>query len=150
LVYICLFLEKEKNRRFKMKKFICLFLMFILLVGCGKIKELEVDQKKKDDKIVKYSLVSTEERLVFKKGDNYEIVYYENEKIVKVESAIKFESEELAKKHYKEESYGSSENIKYIYDTYIIEQLDDYWEDYKDLDKEELKKYFQEAGFELV
>ena len=133
-----------------MKKFICLFLMFILLVGCGKIKELEVDQKKKDDKIVKYSLVSTEERLVFKKGDNYEIVYYENEKIVKVESAIKFESEELAKKHYKEESYGSSENIKYIYDTYIIEQLDDYWEDYKDLDKEELKKYFQEAGFELV
>ena len=53
-------------------------------------------------------------------------------------------------KHYKIESTRISEGIKYVDDTYIAEQDIDYWEDYKDLNKDELKNYFEKAGYEFI
>ena len=123
--------------------------MMFLLVGCGKLVDNYPIQKQEPKKEV-YSLVSSIDRYVFKKDNNYEIIYYEDSKIVKVETAIKFDSEEEAKKHFTMESYSTSENIKYVYDVYIVEESDDYYEDYKDLSKNELKEYFKKAGYDFV
>ena len=131
-----------------MKKVLYLLLVF-LLVGCVEIKKNPAPEPKEVKK-EKYSLVSSDDRLVFKEDNNYEIVYYEDFKIVKVEIAIKFDSEEEAMKHYKIESTRISEGIKYVDDTYIAEQDIDYWEDYKDLNKDELKNYFEKAGYEFI
>lgn len=131
-----------------LKKIFCLFLIVFIITGCGKA---EINKNSnKEEQIKKYSLISTTDRLVFKNGSNYEIIYYENSKIVKVESAIKFNTEAEAKKYFNEESYGTSDIISYIYDTFIIEQTEDYWEDFKDLSPEELKEYFKNANFEYV
>ena len=126
-----------------MKKFLYLFLIIFLITGCDGIKKI-----KSENNFEKYSLESTSDRLVFKNDNNYEIVYFENEKIVKVESAIKFETEELAKEYYLKESYGNNSTIRYIYDTFIIEQDEDYFEDYKDLSKEQLIDYMVNANYE--
>ena len=131
-----------------MKKLLIL-LFCLCLVGCGKVTK-EKEKINKEDKIQKYSLVSSVDRLVFKNENNYEVVYYENDKIVKVESAIKFDTKEEAQRHYKEESYGSSETLKCIYDVFIVEELEDYWEDYKDLNKDELIDYMGNANYILV
>ncbi len=131
-----------------MKRILCFILILILLTGCGNISKK--GKINKDDKIPKYSLISTENRLVFKNGNNYEVVYYENNKIVKVESVIKFNTKEEAQRYYKEESYGNSKTIRNVYDCFITEELDDYWEDFKDLNPEELKNYFKNANFTFV
>ena len=107
-------------------------------------------KKEKEKEIKKYSLNSTENRLVFKNDNTYEVVYYENDKIVKVESAIKFSTPAEAEKYYKEESYGSSDIISYMYDVFIVEETDDYWEDYKDLNRDDLKEYMKNAEYEFV
>ena len=131
-----------------MKKVLYLIAVCLLLVGCGTIKNEEHEKPTKE--IKKYSLVSTDDRLVFKNEDTYEVVYYENDKIFKVESVIKFDTPEEAEKYFKEESYGNSETISCVYDVFITEETDDYWEDYKDLSREELKKYMSEAEYEYI
>lgn len=130
-----------------MKKIICLILMCLLIVGCNSTKEPEEINVKVEEK---YSLVSTDDRLVFNYEDNYEIVYYEDGNIVKVETAIKFLTEEEAKQYFKEEQYGSSETIRRSYDVVIIEETDDYWEDYKNLSPEDLKTYMANAEYTFV
>ena len=128
-----------------MKKVLCLILILFLLTGCEGIKKI-----KSDKNFNNYSLKSTSDRLVFRNENKYEIVYFENEKIIKVESAIKFNSENEAKEYYLKESYGNNNTIKYVYNIFIIEQLDDYFEDYKDLSKEQLIDYMQNANYEKV
>ena len=133
-----------------MKKVIYLIAVCLLLVGCGNVKKEETKEPEKEEKEVqKYSLVSTSDRLVFKseEDDIYEIVYFEDETIVKVETAIKFKTPAEAEQYYKEESIGNSETISYMYDVFITEETEDYWEDYKDLNKENLEKYMQEANY---
>lgn len=132
----------------KLKKLACLFVVCILLVGCGTIEREEKEKTEKE--VEKYSLVSTKDRLVFKSEDIYEVVYYENDKIVKVETAIKFKTAAEAEQYYKEESYGNFETISYVYDVFITEETDDYWEDYKDLNQEELKNYMEQAEYEYI
>ena len=132
----------------KLKKLACLFVVCILLVGCGTIEREEKEKIEKE--VEKYSLVSTKDRLVFKSEDIYEVVYYENDKIVKVETAIKFKTPAEAEQYYKEESYGNFETISYVYDVFITEETDDYWEDYKDLNQEELKNYMEQAEYEYI
>ena len=131
-----------------MKKVLCLFLILLFITGCGKVVNTTTPNKEKQ--IQKYSLVSTSDRLVFKNDNTYEVIYYENDKIVKVETAIKFATEAEAKRYFMEESYGTSDIISYIYDTFIIEQTDDYWYDYKDLSPDELKDYFKNTDFKYV
>lgn len=127
-----------------------LVLMSILtLCGCSANNEKEKSKVKKEP-IENYSLVSTEDRLVFNQKNKYEIVNYENDKIVKVETAIKFKTEEEALKYYKQESFGSSYEIKVVYDVFVREELTDYWEDYKSLSKSELKEYMKKANFNYV
>ena len=130
-----------------MKKIVYLIAICILLVGCGNVKKEEVKEPKKEKEVEKYSLVSTDNRLVFKSEDTYEVVYFEDEKIVKVETAIKFKTPEEAEQYYKEESFGNSETISYMYDVFITEETEDYWEDYKDLNKQELTKYMSDADY---
>ncbi len=125
-----------------MKKIVVLILITFLLTGCGAIKKISKEKTGE-----KYSLVSTSDRLVFQDGDNYEVIYFENEKIVKVESAIKFKTEEEAKDYYLKENYGNNDTIKLVGDTFILEQLPDYFEDYKDLNKGELEEYMKSANY---
>lgn len=132
-----------------MKKGLVLIIICLLLVGCGNIKKEENNEKPKKE-VEKYSLVSTDNRLVFKNENSYEVVYYENGIITKVESAIKFDTKEEAERYYKEESFGSSETISYIYDVFIVEETEDYWEDFKDLTKDALINYMEEAEYEYV
>ena len=133
-----------------MKKVIYLIAVCVLLVGCGNVKKEETKEPEKEEKEVeKYSLVSTWDRLVFKseEDDIYEIVYFEDDVIVKVETAIKFKTPAEAEQYYKEESVGNSETISYMYDVFITEETEDYWEDYKDLNRDNLEKYMQEANY---
>ena len=133
-----------------MKKVIYLIAVCLLLVGCGNVKKEETKEPEKEEKEVeKYSLVSTWDRLVFKseEDDIYEIVYFEDDVIVKVETAIKFKTPAEAEQYYKEESVGNSETISYMYDVFITEETEDYWEDYKDLNRDNLEKYMQEANY---
>ena len=130
-----------------MKKYAILAIICLLLIGCESTKE---EKTKPEKKIEKYSLVSTEDRLVFKSEDNYEVVFYENDKIVGVESVIKFKTPEEAENYFKEESYGSSEEIRVVYDVFITSETEDYWEDYENLSREDLKKYMEDAEYEYV
>ncbi len=129
-----------------MKKILYLIPICLLIVGCGtkKIENIDVEVTEK------YSLVSTGDRLVFESENNYEIVYFEGNKIVKVETAIKFPTEEEAKQYYKEESISNSDVVRYAGDVFIVEETEDYWEDYKDLSREELKEYMKNAEYTYI
>lgn len=131
-----------------MKNFIVLLITCLLLIGCGNVKKEEIVKPQKE--IEKYSLVSSDSRLVFKNENTYEIVYYENDKVFKVETAIKFNTPAEAERYFKEESYGNSETIRYVYDVFIVEETNDYWEDYKDLSREELVDYMKKAEYEYI
>ena len=130
-------------------KTLLIFTIILFISGCNetKIKENNHNESKEE-----YSLISTTNRLVFSFNDKYEIVYYENNKIIKVETAIKLETEEEAKLKCQKESLNNnySTNHRYIYNIFIQEETIDYWEDYKSLDQNELKIYMQNAGFTYI
>ena len=132
-----------------MKKISYLFIICVFLIGCVNVSS-NTKKDNKQENIEKYSLVSSENRLVFKNENSYEIIYYENDKIVKVESAIKFDTPEEAKKYYTEESYGSSDIISCVYDVFIVEETEEYWEDYKDLNVDEIKQYMEKADYTFI
>ena len=62
-------------------KTLLIFTIILFISGCNetKIKENNHNESKEE-----YSLISTTNRLVFSFNDKYEIVYYENNKIIKV------------------------------------------------------------------
>lgn len=130
-------------------KTLLIFTIILFISGCNetKIKENNHNESKEE-----YSLISTTNRLVFSFNDKYEIVYYENNKIIKVETALKLETEEEAKLKCQKESLNNnySTNHRYIYNIFIQEETIDYWEDYKSLDQNELKIYMQNAGFTYI
>lgn len=130
-------------------KTLLIFTIILFISGCNetKIKENNHNESKEE-----YSLISTTNRLVFSFNDKYEIVYYENNKIIKVETALKLENEEEAKLKCQKESLNNnySTNHRYIYNIFIQEETIDYWEDYKSLDQNELKIYMQNAGFTYI
>lgn len=127
-------------------KVLLILLILIFLTGCGKVKKIPQEKLDKPE----YVLKSSEDRLVFSHDSNkYEVVYYENDKIVKVESAIKFKTKEEAKQKYLEEKINTFNQTDYINNIYVAIESEDYYEDYKNLSKEELKKYFAKAGLEI-
>lgn len=127
-------------------KVLLILLILVSLTGCGKVKEIPQEKLDKPE----YILKSSEDRLVFSHDSNkYEVVYYENDKIVKVESAIKFKTKEEAKQKYLEEKINTFNQTDYINNIYVAIEREDYYEDYKNLSKEELKKYFEKAGLEI-
>ena len=130
-----------------MKKFVILSLVCLFLIGCDDLRDVIPGQSKD---IEEYSLVSTEDRLVFKNDDYYEIIYYDNENIVKVETAIKFATEEEAENHYKEEKNNSYGEARYVYNVFVFEEIEDYWTDYKDLSKSEIIQYMKNANYEYL
>ena len=127
-------------------KVLLILLILIFLTGCGKVKKIPQEKLDKPE----YVLKSSEDRLIFSHDSNkYEVVYYENDKIVKVESAIKFKTKEEAKQKYLEEKINTFNQTDYINNIYVAIESEDYYEDYKNLSKEELKKYFAKAGLEI-
>ncbi|MCI5703238.1 MAG: hypothetical protein MR265_04555 [Erysipelotrichaceae bacterium] len=127
-------------------KVLLILLILVSLTGCGKVKKIPQEKLDKPE----YVLKSSEDRLVFSHDSNkYEVVYYENDKIVKVESAIKFKTKEEAKQKYLEEKINTFNQTDYINNIYVAIEREDYYEDYKNLSKEELKKYFEKAGLEI-
>ena len=127
-------------------KVLLILLILVSLTGCGKVKKIPQEKLDKPE----YVLKSSEDRLVFSHDSNkYEVVYYENDKIVKVESAIKFKTKEEAKQKYLEEKINTFNQTDYINNIYVVIEREDHYEDYKNLSKEELKKYFEKAGLEI-
>ena len=54
-----------------------------------------------------------------------------------------------AKQKYLEEKINTFNQTDYINNIYVAIESEDYYEDYKNLSKEELKKYFEKAGLEI-
>ena len=50
---------------------------------------------------------------------------------------------------YLEEKINTFNQTDYINNIYVVIEREDYYEDYKNLSKEELKKYFEKAGLEI-
>lgn len=133
----------------KLIKIISIIFVLCLISGCTISKENDTTKKNKPKE--EYSLISTDERLVFSKDDAYEIIYFEEEKIVKVETAIKYKTEEEAQRNYKIESKNAYyESINYFNNILVKEQLSTYWEDYKDLNKKDLKAYYEKAEYTYI
>ena len=130
-------------------KTLLIFTIILFISGCN---ETKIKENNHNESIEEYSLISTTNRLVFSFNDKYEIVYYENNKIIKVETALKLENEEEAKLKCQKESLNNnySTNHRYIYNIFIQDETIDYWEDYKSLDQNELKIYMQNAGFTYI
>lgn len=126
-----------------------IFIIILFIPGCSEIASNENNYLESKEE---YSLISTANRLVFSLNDKYEIVYYDNNKIVKVETAIKFKTEEEAKFKCQKESLNNnySSNHRYIYNIFIQEETIDYWEDYKTLNQNELENYMKKAGFTYI
>ena len=133
----------------KLIKIISIIFVLCLISGCTISKENDTTKTNKPKE--EYSLISTDERLVFSKDDAYEIIYFEEEKIVKVETAIKYKTEEEAQRNYKIESKNAYyESINYFNNILVKEQLSTYWEDYKDLNKKDLKAYYEKAEYTYI
>lgn len=133
----------------KLIKIISIIFVLCLISGCTISKENDTTKKNKPKE--EYSLISTDERLVFSKDNTYEIIYFEEEKIVKVETAIKYKTEEEAQRNYKIENKNAYyESINYFNNILVKEQLSTYWEDYKDLNKKDLKAYYEKAEYTYI
>ena len=101
-------------------KVLLILLILVSLTGCGKVKKIPQEKLDKPE----YVLKSSEDRLVSSHDSNkYEVVYYENDKIVKVESAIKFKTKEEAIKARLEAEYRYYNEFspqKYLFKEYGV------------------------------
>jgi len=124
-----------------------LFISVILLlntVGCVNNKNSEISFENEE-----YSLVSTEERLVFKKEDNYQ-VFYINENITKIEIVKAFSNNLYANQYYVSQNQLEYKDINCIDNLVIFEMNDEYLKDYEGMFKNDIIFSMVSTGFEYI
>ena len=125
--------------------FIPLILLITLVLG-GCMNEDNVSEL---DEAENYSLVSTEDRLVFKKENNYE-VYYLNNNIIKIEKVKAFANSDYASTYYGKQNALDYKSIKCIDNLVIFEMNDEYLKEYNGLLRTDVMFSMIQSGFEYV
>lgn len=120
------------------------FILCITLTGCFEEKVGDSDKKEE------YSLVSTQDRLVFKNKDNYEIYYMGDSVIEKIEKAKIFSSSYYANEYYTKQNALMYKSIKCIDNIVIFEMNDEYLNQNKYLTKTDLIHTMEKSGFTQV
>lgn len=126
-----------------------LFLIFIFvfcinLTGCMTNKSEYLNENET------YSLVSSQNRLVFKKNDNYEVYYIENDMVTKIEKVKAFSNVDYANEYYAKQNALMYKSVRCIDTLVIFEMNDEYINENKYLTETDLVYIMEESGFKKV
>lgn len=119
-----------------------ILIVFICVCGC-------TDKQVIEDEKEEYSLISSENRLVFKKEDNYE-VYYLSDGVTKIEKVKAFLNSDYANTYYGTQNELDYKSIRCVDSLVIFEMNDEYLEDYKYLSRTDIMLSMIESDFEYV
>lgn len=126
-----------------------LFLIFIFvfcinLTGCMTNKNEYLNENET------YSLVSSQNRLVFKKNDNYEVYCIENDMVTKIEKVKAFSNVDYANEYYAKQNALMYKSVRCIDTLVIFEMNDEYLNENKYLTETDLVYIMEESGFKKV
>lgn len=97
-----------------------------------------------------YSLVSSQNRLVFKKNDNYEVYCIENDMVTKIEKVKAFSNVDYANEYYAKQNALMYKSVRCIDTLVIFEMNDEYLNENKYLTETDLVYIMEESGFKKV
>lgn len=123
-----------------------LFLIFIFvfcvnLTGCMTNKSEDLTQNET------YSLVSSSDRLVFKKSNNYEVYYIGDNIVTKIEKVKAFSNADYANEYYAKQNALMYKSVRCIDTLVIFEMNDEYLNENKYLTETDLVYNMEESGF---
>lgn len=123
-----------------------LFLIFIFvfcinLTGCMTNESEDLPQNET------YSLVSSQNRLVFKKSNNYEVYYMGDNIVTKIEKVKVFSNEDYANEYYAKQNALQYKRVRCIDNLVIFEMNDEYLNENKYLTETDLVYNMKESGF---
>lgn len=123
-----------------------LFLVFIFvfcinLTGCMTNEGEDLPQNET------YSLVSSQNRLVFKKSNNYEVYYMGDNIVTKIEKVKVFSNEDYANEYYAKQNALQYKSVRCIDNLVIFEMNDEYLNENKYLTESDLVYNMKESGF---
>lgn len=128
----------------KLKYLLILFFASICIITTGCVNSNtneDIDNKEE------YSLVSTTNRLVFKKSNNYEVYYMGDNIVTKIEKVKVFSTKDYANEYYAKQNALQYKSIRCIDNLVIFEMDDEYLNDNKYLTETDLVYNMKELGF---
>lgn len=123
---------------------IFIFVFFVNLTGCTTNNNEYLNENET------YSLVSSQNRLVFKKNDNYEVYYIENNIVTKIEKVKAFSNVDYANEYYASQNALMYKSVRCIDTLVIFEMNDEYLNENKYLTETDLVYNMEESGFKKV
>ena len=125
---------------------IFVFVLCINLTGCINYNNENDDLSNNET----YSLVSSQNRLVFKKNDNYEVYYIEDNIVTKIEKVKAFSNVDYANEYYAKQNALEYKSVRCIDTLVIFEMNDEYLNENKYLTETDLVYNMEESGFKKV
>lgn len=122
---------------------IFVFVLCINLTGCINYNNENDDLSNNET----YSLISTQDRLVFKKDNNYEVYYISGNVITKIEKVKAFSTEDYANEYYAKQNALMYKSVRCIDTLVIFEMNDKYLNENKYLTGTDLVYNMEESGF---
>lgn len=120
---------------------IFIFVFFVNLTGCMTNKNEALTENET------YSLVSSQNRLVFKKNDNYEVYYMGDNIVTKIEKVKVFSNVDYANEYYAKQNALMYKSVRCIDTLVIFEMNDEYLNENKYLTETDLVYNMEESGF---
>ena len=99
---------------------IFIFVFFVNLTGCTTNNNEYLNENET------YSLVSSQNRLVFKKSNNYEVYYMGDNIVTKIEKVKVFSNEDYANEYYAKQNALQYKSVRCIDNLVIFEMNDEY------------------------
>lgn len=132
----------------KISYVLCIVFIFIctILTGCISNNNRNEDLSNNET----YSLVSTPDRLVFKKSNNYEVYYIDNNIVTKIEKVKAFSNEDYANEYYAKQNALQYKSVRCMDALVIFEMNDEYLNENKYLTETDLVYNMKESGFTKV
>ena len=132
----------------KISYVLCIVFIFICTILTGCISNYNKNEDLSNNET--YSLVSSSNRLVFKKSNNYEVYYISGNMITKIEKVKAFSNEDYANEYYSKQNALLYKSVKCL-DTLVIFEMDDeYLNENKYLTETDLVYNMKESGFTKV
>lgn len=120
---------------------IFIFVFFVNLTGCTTNNNEYLNENET------YSLVSSQNRLVFKKSNNYEVYYMGDNIVTKIEKVKVFSNEDYANEYYAKQNALQYKRVRCIDNLVIFEMNDEYLNENKYLTETDLVYNMKESGF---